>query len=206
MPTTLSQRLRAARKAMHPTVTQREVAKKLKLSPSAVCLWESGGTEPSARDIATLAQWYGVSADWLIGLEERQPRHPRAKPPLWTVPVLQPSQLAKWKLDVAVELLQTTVSYPIGTAAAMLVASDALRSTCPTGCYAVVSKAHLPAPGHVVLATVSRTGDPVVRKYVREGSDHLLLADDTRYPSYRMHDGAKIIGRVTEVTVRTVLL
>lgn len=45
----------------------------------------------------------------------------------------------------------------------------------------------------------------MLRKYVKEGSDQLLVADDMRYPSYRLNDGAKIIGRVTEVTVRRVL-
>lgn len=205
MKTMLAQRLRAARQAMHPPITQREVAKRMKLSPSAVCLWEKGNTEPSASDISKLAEWFGVSCDWLMGLEARPQTERKARPPLWTVPVVPPSAMVRWHWDAALELLQTAVAYPPSTAAAMLVSSDALTSSCPTGCYAVVSKGHTASPGQVVLATVSRAGDPVLRKYVREGSDRLLVADDMRYPSYRLNDGAKIIGRVTEVTVRRVL-
>lgn len=206
MKSTLSQRLRAARQAVHPPITQREVAKRMKLSPSAVCLWESGGTEPNARDLAAMCDWYGVSADWVLGIEAKTTT-PRAgaKPPVWTVPVVPPSAMVRWHWDAVMELLQTAVAYPPSTAAAMLVSSDALTSSCPTGCYAVVSKGHTASPGQVVLATVSRSGDPVLRKYVREGSDQLLVADDMRYPSYRLSDGAKIIGRVAEVTVRRVL-
>ena len=90
---------------MHPEITQREVAKRLKLSPSAVNLWEAGKTEPSA----------------------------------------------------------------------------------------------------IVLVSIGRASDPVIRKYIREGRDDLLVGDDMRFPTYRLSEGAKIIGRVTEVTIRKTL-
>ena len=207
--TLLAQRLRAARQAMHPPITQRAVAKRMKLSPSAVNLWEAGKTEPNAHDLAALSQWYGVSCDWLLGADSSavmiEAKASRSKPPIWTVPVVPPSAMVRWHWDSVLEILQTAVAYPPQTAAAMLVSSDALTSTCPTGCYAVVSKGHNASPGQVVLAALSKVGDPVLRKYVREGPDELLVADDMRYPSYRMNDGVKIIGRVTEVTVRRVL-
>jgi hypothetical protein len=34
----------------------------------------------------------------------------------------------------------------------------------------------------------------------------LLVADDPRFPSFRIDDGVKIIGQVTEVTVRRQLI
>lgn len=198
----LAQRLRAARQALHPPVTQRQVAKQFDLSPSAVNLWEAGKTEPNASNLVELARWYHVSTDWLLGLADGKPREPGNRPPLNYVPVVTPSSLAKWHLESPIELLQTTVSYPPSTAAGMLVSSDALSSSCPTGCYAVVSKGHTVQPGCLVLATVSRASDPVLRKYIREGGDDLLVADDTRFPTYRMHDGARIVGKVVEVTIR----
>lgn len=204
MKTVLSQRLRAARQALHPLVTQRDVAKRLKRSASAINLWEAGKTQPSAEDLAELARWFEVSADWLLGVDTiaLATRKQLGVPPLFTVPVVPPSALLRWKWDAVQELLQTCVAYPPNTAAGMLVASDALTSTCPTGCYAVISKADNARPGQVVLAAVSRAGEPVLRKYVKEGPDELLVADDTRYPSYRLRDGIRIIGRVTETTVR----
>lgn len=114
--------------------------------------------------------------------------------------------MARWHWDVVVELLQTAVAYPPQTAAAMLVSSDALTSTCPTGCYAVISKAHVPEPGQIVLAIISKASEPVLRKYVREGGDDLLVADDTRFPTYRMDEGVRIVGLVTEITVRKTLI
>lgn len=207
MKAVLAQRLRAARTAITPAITQRDVAKKFNLSPSAVNLWESGKTEPNAHDLAELAKWFNVSTDWLLGVDSKMPVQQRTKssPPLWTVPVVTPSSLVRWHWDAVTEILQTAVAYPPQTAAAVLVSSDALASTCPTGCYAVVSKGHHVEPGQIVMASVGKASEPVLRKYVREGNDALLIADDMRYPSYRLEDGVKIIGRVTEICVRRVL-
>lgn len=204
----LAQRLRAARAAIHPEITQRQIAKEMEVSPSAVNLWEAGKTEPSASDLAKLAGRYKVSTDWLLGVDEStRPAVKRESntPSVYTVPVVTPNSLVRWHWDSVLELLQTSVAYPPQTAAAMLVSTDALNSSCPTGCYAVVSKGHNAEPGQVVLAMVGKANEPVLRKYIREGGDDLLVADDTRYPTYRMEDGVKIIGRVTEVTVRKML-
>lgn len=56
-----------------------------------------------------------------------------------------------------------------------------------------------------MLAIISKASEPVLRKYVREGGDDLLVADDTRFPTYRMDEGVRIIGRVTEITIRKML-
>ncbi len=208
MKTLLAQRLRAARTAITPAITQRDVAKRMNLSPSAVNLWESGKTEPGATDLAELSRWFQVSTDWLLGVDsDKLPakRHSDA-PPIHAVPVVPPTTLVRWHWDAVTELLQTAVAYPANTAAAILVSTDALSSTCPTGCYVVVSKGHDVKAGQVVLAVLSKASEPVLRKYVREGDTELLIADDMRYPSYRLDDGVKIIGRVTEVTIRRVLM
>lgn len=202
MSKVLAARLKSARTAMHPTVTQKEIAKKFSVTPGSVSLWESGTTEPSADVLAELARTYKVSVDWLIGLEDRAPVKVTQAVPLYTVPVVTPQALARWKWDAVLEHLQTAVAYPPGTAAAMLVGSDALTSTCPTGCYAVVSKAHETTPGCVVLAVTGRAGEPILRKLIQEGGETLLLADDARWPTVRVNDGARVIGKVVEVTCR----
>lgn len=203
--TKAGQRIRAARLAMHPHVTQREVAKRLKLSPSAVNLWEKNKTMPRGDELVELARWFGVSTDWLLGLDMNvtAPRK-RGAPPCWTVPVVSASDLMKWHWDAVSEVLQTVVAYPPSTAAAVLVASSALTSACPAGAYAVVSKSHPADPGSVVLAAVGRS-EPVVRRLVSEGRDQLLIGDDARWPTVRLEDGVRIIGRVTEVTLRKMM-
>lgn len=207
MKSILSQRLRAARGAIHPEITQRQIAKELDVSPSAVNLWESGKTEPSATVLARVSARYKVSTDWLLGVDQGDlaPRKKNEAPQIFTVPVVAPSAMVRWDWETTTEILQTTVAYPPQTAAAMLVSSDALNSSCQNGCLAVVSKGHIAEPGQIVLAVVGDSTEPVLRKYIREGSDDLFVADDSRYPSYSAQDRVRIIGRVTEITIRKTL-
>lgn len=209
MKTILAKRLRAAREAVFPEIAQRAVARHFNVDPSTVNLWEAGKTEPSAHALVELSKMYGVTTDWLLGAiddEEEEERKEAVSDfsaaPLFTVPVVPPSALKRWALAVQTEKLQTMVLYPTGTAAGILVSSNALTSACPTGCYAVVSKGHSVEPGNIVLASVNKHGDPVLRKLVRDGGADLLVADDSRFPTYKLDGASQIIGRVTEVTVR----
>ena len=206
MTTTLAVRITAARSAQYPSVSQRELARRLGMSPAAVNLWEKGKTEPGAENIARIAQLFGVTTDWLLGIDNTDlPKEERISPPIFTVPVVPPTALLSWNLSARAEILQTNVAYPQGTAAGVLVSTDALSSACPTGSYAVVSNKHLPAQGSLVMVAVGKVGEPLLRRYVRDGSNELLVADDVRYPTHRLDDGARIIGKVVEVTVRKTL-
>jgi transcriptional regulator with XRE-family HTH domain len=201
--TNVGQRIKSARLAMHPLVTQRAVAQRLHLSPSAINLWERGKTEPRPAELAELARWFGVSTDWLLGVDLTPPsKAVRQGPPLWTVPVVPASCLTTWRWSAVTEMLQTAIAYPPRTAAGVLVASDALTSAAPAGAYAVVSKSHVVAPNSIVFAAVSKAGEPVLRRFVTDGGNQLLVADDARWPTVRLQDGVRIIGTVTEITIR----
>lgn len=47
--------------------TQREVAKELKMSKSTIASYETGRTQPDIETLGQLADFYGVSVDWLLG-------------------------------------------------------------------------------------------------------------------------------------------
>lgn len=47
--------------------TQREVAIELKISKSTIASYETGRTQPDIEMLGTLVDFYGVSANWLIG-------------------------------------------------------------------------------------------------------------------------------------------
>lgn len=207
----LGSRLRAARLAINPEITQRDAAKRLGISPSAVNLWEAGKNEPNSTNLAKLARWYNVSCDWLLGVENQN--HVTTITSalsehivLNTVPIVHTIALVRWQWDRVESLLQTSHPYQVSTAAAMAVDSDALASVCPRGSFAVVSKAHPPEAGSVVLALVGNTSEPVLRRLVREGGIDMLMADDTRFPSARLDSGVRLLGVVTEVITRTSLL
>lgn len=47
--------------------TQREIGKELKIPYSTIANYEIGRTQPDIETLGILADFYGVSVDWLIG-------------------------------------------------------------------------------------------------------------------------------------------
>lgn len=52
--------------------TQREVAIEVNLPQSTIAKYETGKLEPSLETLGILADFYGVSADWLLGTKGGQ--------------------------------------------------------------------------------------------------------------------------------------
>lgn len=50
--------------------TQKELARKLNTTNSAVCDWEKGRTQPDLQTLASIATLFDVSADYLLGLSD----------------------------------------------------------------------------------------------------------------------------------------
>ncbi len=55
----------------HYGLTQTQLAERLGVTKSAVNAWETGTNSPSLTYIIKLAQIYGVSTDYLLGVNER---------------------------------------------------------------------------------------------------------------------------------------
>jgi transcriptional regulator with XRE-family HTH domain len=65
LPKTLARRIKAARKAAG--LTQEALAETCQVSRSAASQWEKeGGTAPSIERVGTIAEFLGVSLDWLV--------------------------------------------------------------------------------------------------------------------------------------------
>lgn len=64
----IGQRIRELR--IDAGISQQKLAEEIGVNRSAVSFWESGTNEPKATYIAKLAKFFGVSADYLLGLEE----------------------------------------------------------------------------------------------------------------------------------------
>lgn len=47
--------------------TQREIAKETGISQSTIANYETGRTEPDIENLGILADFYGISVDWLLG-------------------------------------------------------------------------------------------------------------------------------------------
>ena len=51
-------------------ISQAKLAKELGVSFSVVCYWETDRSEPTAVNIVKLVDYFGVSADYLLGRED----------------------------------------------------------------------------------------------------------------------------------------
>ncbi len=60
-----SDKLRQMRKKMG--ITQAKLAKKLKVSPSTIGMYEQGRREPDAEMLVKMAKFFDVSVDYLVG-------------------------------------------------------------------------------------------------------------------------------------------
>ncbi|NBI09013.1 XRE family transcriptional regulator [Colidextribacter sp. OB.20] len=66
----LSERLRSLRKERG--LTQTEAANAVEISLKSYCRYESGEREPTASVLVQIADFYSVSADYLLGRSEER--------------------------------------------------------------------------------------------------------------------------------------
>ena len=60
-------------------LTQKDIAKLLNISQNTYCQYEIGITRYPVDVVVTLAEYYGVSVDYLVGLTDEPKPYPRKK-------------------------------------------------------------------------------------------------------------------------------
>ncbi len=68
METTFGERLRELRK--EKGIGQIQLAKELDVGKSVISLWELGKCEPTLSKLISMSRFFGVSIDYLAGLED----------------------------------------------------------------------------------------------------------------------------------------
>ncbi len=61
-------KLKELRKEKH--LTQQQFAQIMNVSKTTVCQWETSKQEPSLENVVFIAQYFGVTSDYLLGLED----------------------------------------------------------------------------------------------------------------------------------------
>ena len=67
---TFPSRLRSLRREHH--LTQEELGEYIRYSSTSIRKWELGRSLPSIDAAAELAEFFGVSLDWLVGLSDKK--------------------------------------------------------------------------------------------------------------------------------------
>jgi len=63
-----SERLKDLRKIKN--LTQKQLAEILRTTNSSICDWECGRSQPDFETLVCIAEFFEVSADYLLGLED----------------------------------------------------------------------------------------------------------------------------------------
>ena len=53
-------------------LSQKQVAEALDMQQQQYCRYENGQNEIPVRHVITLCKFYGISADWLLGLKDEE--------------------------------------------------------------------------------------------------------------------------------------
>ncbi|MBS4917552.1 MAG: helix-turn-helix transcriptional regulator [Clostridiales bacterium] len=71
-PEVFSERLKQLRKQQKLTLER--FGAQLEVSKQTPCRWENGERQPSLEMLARIAEFYGVSTDYLLGLSDKRER------------------------------------------------------------------------------------------------------------------------------------
>ena len=63
----------------HSNLSQQKMADVLGISRSAVAMWETGGSEPDNKTLEKIADFFGVSVDYLLGRDDEPRPHTKKK-------------------------------------------------------------------------------------------------------------------------------
>ena len=111
-----SERLKRLR--MEKGITQKELADRLHISRSTIAGYESLGKEPDGEKLCALADFFGVSVDYLLGgTDSREPINPTPAPrPAEAAIAGELGSLSDRQLDRLLGYIQALKELPEGTA------------------------------------------------------------------------------------------
>lgn len=194
----LAERLKQAREKNN--VIQRVVGQHLQRTSACVGMWESGKTEPQLAEIFKLAALYGVTVEWLLGLDapSAAPKAPKAPNIAGGVPLLSSEAIVTSDASKALGHIHTMGTYPAGTAVAWTVNANSMAVTCASGDIVVIEHDVRPRQNDVYMVMPHDSESPILRRLDLYGDCPMFVPDAQTSSSYKA-DKVHIIGRVREV-------
>ncbi|MFH2012572.1 MAG: S24 family peptidase [Pseudomonadota bacterium] len=193
------------------TLSQREFARRLEISPST--LWEYlQGRTPPADFIARVCEQFNINESWLLtgeGEMEKvsgppsiaEPRAPYIPPvpgatPLRIIPVLGrvpagfPDQIPEQEIIEYIKCPDTQFGDY-----ALIVKGESMSPTIKDGDYILFINDGDIKNGDVIVVN-DEWGDSMIKRYREKDGDILLTSDNPEYPSYKPNEQYIIIGKV----------
>jgi len=196
--------LRVARK--HRNMTQLQVASHLGISRSAYSHYETGFRDPDTDNLIRLADLFGVSVEFLLGIEDHQGSDPMVNriPLLGSVPAGMPIEAIE-DIEAYIDIYPRFVKH--GELFALHVQGDSMEPDLHNGDIVIIEKQEFVENGDVAVVRVN--GEDVTLKRVKLTAKGLMLipSNPAYDPVYFDSDQiaalpVTIIGKVIELRRR----
>lgn len=210
-------RLKALR--ANEKISQQKIADYLNVSRSTVAMWETGGIEPSFEILEKLATYFGVTTDYLLGInsdnftESSLSKHPKKhgiKIPVYGnvaagVPILAIENYDSADPDDWEEIDEKMAAN--GEYIALRIKGDSMEPKISTGDVVIVRLQPDAETGDIVVAMVN--GDEAtVKKLKKRPEGILLIPSNPKYePMFYTNEDIenlpiRILGRVVELRAK----
>lgn len=202
-----AERLKLLRKSKK--LTQTELANILHLSHGAVAMWETNKRQPDNDTLSQLADYFGVSVDYLLGREETK-KDPVienevdfAGMDLYPIPLL-----GRVVAGVPIESQENLEGYvfinhkPKEEYFALRVFGDSMiNAGIPDGAILIVHKQSYADSSNIVVAFLN--GEQTVKYFKVSGDDMYLVPANNNYlPIHiKKNDDFLILGKVVEIRI-----
>lgn len=186
--------------------TQAELAAKLSVNQTTVSCWETGKATPPPEMLMTLAQFFGVTVDYLMGNTPAKPEKKKSVqvPVLGDVRAGYPMEAVENIIDYE-EIDQETARR--GEFFALRIKGDSMEPRFVEGDVVIVRKQETADSGDIVVALVN--GDSAtIKKLKRHQNGITLVPSNSAYePMYYSNEEimelpVTILGKVVELRAK----
>lgn len=178
---------------------QKELAIDLCVSQPTISDWEVGRKTPSSKSAARLADYFGVSIDYLLG---RDTESNLSIPVIGMIPAGIPIEAIEDVLDYE-EV--TPDMAKLGDLFGLRVKGDSMEPRIKEGDVLIIRQQDTAETGDIVIAFVNGDNEATVKKYVRHDDGISLIPFNTAYsPKFFTKNEiemlpVRIIGKVIEL-------
>ena len=184
-------RLREIRRAKG--VKQTTLCKDLGVSQSAVSAWEVGKNTMSARDAQRVADYFGVSVDYLLGRSDDNtlPNYANVYPldehvKIPALGIIRGGQPICTEQGADVEYVWTDKKYGDGKHFMLKVQGDSMSPTIPDGAWAVIEQTDVAESGKIVAFALD--GEyATLKRYYPQPDGSVILKGDNPKQTFEFH-------------------
>lgn len=200
--TTLANNIKYYRKLNN--LTQKELANKLKIKPTAISAWELGRNKPLMDNIEKMATLFDVSKSQLLGDDFKPNNTTQVSSSTVDIPVLgeiacgEPidaeENIAEYR-SVAKDRL------PSGKVFYLQAKGNSMEPRIPNGSYVLCREQPDVENGEIAAVLVNGDEEATLKKVIKQNNMILLQALNEEYAPYIVNtdNPARIIGKATRV-------